>query len=104
MNTNIMKLAKEISYEHEVLSNEIRVLILSIIIAYKEVKWTKIRNILEDILGKRLNPNIIAFHIRRLIEAGYIEKRMETYTIGEAKIDIKNLNKLIKAILGRRYK
>ena len=104
MSTNIINLAKEISSRHEALSNEIRVLILSIVIAYNEVKWTKIRDILEDILGKRLNPNIIAFHIRRLIEAGYIEKRMETYTIGEAKIDIKDLNKLIKAISGRRYK
>lgn len=98
MNTDIIELAKEVSSRYEILSNEIRVLILSIITAYQEVKWTEIRDTLEKILGRRLNPNIIAFHIRRLIEAGYVEKKMENYTPRKIDIEDERLDKLIELV------
>ena len=100
MNMEIIELAKKISGRYDALSNEIRVLIIAIIKAYSKAKWIQIRDILEEIIGKRVNPNIIAFHLRRLMESGYIEKEEDFYMINQQIFDIEDdkLDKLVSAI------
>ncbi len=77
----IFDVAKNISRRHEALSSEIRVLILAIIASDDGTKWSEIRDTLENIMGRRINPNILAFHLRRLLDSGLVKKEGDMYTV-----------------------
>jgi predicted nucleotidyltransferase len=91
-------MARDISRRYEALSSEIRVLILAIITSSNGAKWTEIREILEKILGKRINPNIISFHIRKLIDASLVKKDNDVYRAKISGETDGELNKLIEEI------
>jgi len=70
---NIESLIENIVKKHEALANPIRVHILSIIISLEKASWSEIKEILESIYGK-VNPNTLAFHIKKLVDCGFISK------------------------------
>ena len=94
----ILEIARDISRRHEALSNEIRVLILAVIMSSKEAKWIDIRDMLEKILNRRVNPNLLAFHLRRLMENGLVEKKLDTYNVNIASDMKRELENLILKI------
>lgn len=67
----IEALISNITSKHEILANKIRVLILSIILMLNEAKWNDIKIILNKLVGP-INPNTIAFHLKKLIEAKWV--------------------------------
>ncbi len=93
MKINVMEEIGEIAKKHEALANSIRVEILSIVIAFREISWSKIKAILESRYGK-INPNTLAFHIKKLIDCGLIRKggTMESpiYTVANVPEELKN--------------
>ena len=98
----ILDMARNISKSYEALSNEIRVLILAIVISFNKARWIEIRNTLEKILDKRINPNLLAFHLRKLIEYGLIEKNLDIYSANitpSIENGLKNLVAEIKDII-----
>jgi len=68
-----VKLAGEWARKNETLSNPFRALLLAIIVSKKSATWNEIKNRLEEVWGE-FNPNTLAFHLNRLIEAGLVEK------------------------------
>jgi len=69
----IESLIKKITKKHEALANPVRIHILSIVTALEECSWGEVKAILEGICGK-INPNTLAFHIRKLMDCGLIVK------------------------------
>ena len=68
---DIMAVANEVSSTNEVLANPLRVVILGIINSRNVISWTDLKTDLEKILGP-INPNTLAFHLKKLIAKGYI--------------------------------
>ena len=61
--------------EHfEVLANPIRVAILKFLLE-DDAGWNELKRKLEKAGFGRVNPNTLAFHLTRLIEHGFVEKR-----------------------------
>jgi len=98
--TEVLNMARDISRRYEALSSEIRVLILAIITLSNGAKWTEIRDGLEKILGKRINPNILAFHLRKLLESGLVEKKLDVYDANITPDIEKEMESLIMIIRG----
>ncbi|MCE4612294.1 MAG: helix-turn-helix domain-containing protein [Desulfurococcales archaeon] len=69
----ILAEADRIAGEHELLSHRVRVLILAAVSALGEASWTDIKTVLEKLLGP-VNPNTLAFHIRKLVGEGVLER------------------------------
>ncbi len=69
----IINLAKSLALKHDALAHELRVLILTIIAAQGRVSWADLKSALERIVGS-INPNTLAFHIKKLISRGYVER------------------------------
>lgn len=74
MGGRILDLCREVAREHEALSNEYRVLILALLLDMGRASWTELKRRMERILGYQLNPNFLAFHIRRLVTAGLVRR------------------------------
>jgi DNA-binding PadR family transcriptional regulator len=55
----------------EILKNEIRQDILSILYK-KKMKWKEIKKELEKLKKEEMNPNALTFHLRKLIETGFV--------------------------------
>jgi len=70
---SIEKLLMKVSKKCELFSNPIRSLIISFAIVKREVTWSELKKDLEQIIGS-INPNTLSFHIRRLIDAGFLDK------------------------------
>jgi repressor of nif and glnA expression len=97
---SVLDIAREISRRHEALSSEVRVLILAIIVLSKGAKWIEIRDMLEKILGRRINPNLLAFHLRKLLESGLVEKKLDVYSANITAGMENELGRLILMIRG----
>jgi len=69
----IRELASLTAERYEPLANPLRIIILYIISALGEARWSDVKLLLENILG-RVNPNTLSFHLKKLIEAGLIVK------------------------------
>jgi len=69
----IRLLASSTAERHEVLANPFRVLLLYAVSALGEAKWSDVKVLLEEVLGG-VNPNTLSFHLKRLIDAGWIVK------------------------------
>ncbi|BAA80200.2 hypothetical protein APE_1211.1 [Aeropyrum pernix K1] len=69
----IVRRADEIAGKHGLLSHRLRILILAATAAYGEASWTSLKTILESLLGP-VNPNTLAFHTRKLMEAGLLRR------------------------------
>jgi DNA-binding transcriptional ArsR family regulator len=87
-----VELVAEIS---NLLGHPIRLIIVDIIEKKEGANWTEILNNLEEIIGKRLNPNTINFHLSKLVEGGIIEKKEGRFFVKE---NMKN-NEILKAVL-----
>jgi len=62
----------EVSKRHEALSNPLRVLLVGIV-WNSELSWKDLKYMVQKFLGREVNPNMLSFHLRRLIEAGLLE-------------------------------
>lgn len=69
----VESLIEKIAKKHESLANPIRIHILSIVSALGEASWSKIKAMLESRYGQ-VNPNTLAFHIKKLIESDLISR------------------------------
>jgi len=69
----VIELATKWARENEAISNPFRALVLAIVVSGKSTTWSDIKNMLEKLWGE-FNPNTLAFHLNRLIEAGFVEK------------------------------
>ncbi len=58
----------EMSRLYRVMANEIRLLILALLYEKQELGWSQLKKMIEKILGKQINPNLLAFHLRYLVE------------------------------------
>lgn len=72
--SKILSKARSIVLKHEILSSEVRVLILTIIDFKGEISWNELKRSLEKTLGYTVNPNMLAFHLRRIINAKLVER------------------------------
>ncbi len=106
--SSIDTLVREIAKRHEALSNPIRIHILSIVIALGEASWSEIRSRLESIYGK-INPNTLAFHIKRLMDQGLILRsglpESPTYmanTPKEIERELEEVIRFYKELVGER--
>jgi len=77
MSTTLVELCREVAKRHEILANEFRVLILAILVKLGESNWSKLKNELENVVKTSINPNLLAFHLRKLVNTGFV-KRIET--------------------------
>jgi len=73
--SSLMDLVKKITSRHEVMTNEVRVLILALLDVFGEMSWSSLKEQLEKVLGVPVNPNLLAFHLRRLLGGNYIVRR-----------------------------
>jgi len=69
----VLKRAEEIARKASAMASPIRVLVLAVIALRGEARWHEIKGALEELVGS-INPNTLAFHINRLVEAGYVER------------------------------
>ena len=69
----IQVLASSTAERHETLANPFRVILLYVVSALGEAKWSDVRILLEKVLGG-VNPNTLSFHLKRLIDAGWMVK------------------------------
>ena len=66
--------AARIAAAHDGLANPARVLILAALMALGgEASWSDLKKALELVYGE-VNPNFLAFHLRRLISSGIVGK------------------------------
>ncbi len=91
----LLKLARELAERYQAFGNPVRILILLILYKKGESSWNTIMEEIEKYLG-RTNPNTLAFHLKKLIEAGIVYKKM---TGDEVKYVIKN-NEIVRELLG----
>lgn len=73
--TKILRRAEEIAKRNELFSNPLRILVLASIVARGVASWSEVKSDLEELVGP-VNPNTLAFHINRLVEAGVVERRV----------------------------
>lgn len=69
----ILARADEVAKRHELLGHRLRTLILASVTALGEASWTDLKALLEAILGP-VNPNTLAFHVKKLIDAGLLDR------------------------------
>jgi len=85
----IKQLAESVSKKNEAFSNPLRVLVVSVILAKKEIGWSQLKETLEKIISIGVNPNTLSFHLAKLVEMKYIEKKgtkeQPIYKVSEAK-------------------
>ena len=71
----ILEEVRRFALRHEVFSNEIRIIIYSVIVYLGyDASWTEIKEGVEKVLKKSINPNLLAFHLRRMVDAGIIDR------------------------------
>lgn len=72
-NLTVLSHAESIARKHEPLAHSLRVLILVLLVVYGRQSWTSLMSELNKLVGA-LNPNTLAFHLKKLIESGYVVK------------------------------
>lgn len=76
MGANIKQLANYCA----ALAHPIRIMI-AVKLAEGPASWSELKQYLEQRLGGKLNPNVMAFHMKRLVEYGAVEKRGDNYSL-----------------------
>ena len=99
----VLEIAREVSKNSEILANEVRVLILALLLKNKSMTWSDLKKSLKTLLGTPdLNPNLLAFHLRKLVKSGFVlRKELDeniTYEVQEDKIP-NEIRELLKPIL-----
>jgi len=98
----LLREAEEMAKSHEVLANPIRVLVLAALIALGgEGAWSDIKRALERVYGS-INPNTLAFHLRKLIENGLVDKVIleePRYVVKRAPNNLQGLAERLKSVL-----
>jgi len=76
MATNALSNLRKITRELSGLSDPLRLCILLIMKNKKRpVTWSELKGDVERFLGMKINPNVLSFHLRRLIETGLVIKQ-----------------------------
>jgi len=70
----VRSLCRDVADKYKALANEFRVLILAVLLVLGETKWSFLKRKLEKIVETKINPNLLAFHLRKLVKAGYVER------------------------------
>ncbi|MEM0196187.1 MAG: winged helix-turn-helix domain-containing protein [Sulfolobales archaeon] len=66
-------MAESVARKYEPFSHPLRVLILALLLAHGRLSWTALMKELGKLVGP-LNPNTLAFHLKKLVESGYVVK------------------------------
>ena len=68
------RVAEELASLGDALGHEVRSVILLRLIC-GPARWSGLRSFLSKLYGYNINPNVLAFHLRRLVERGIVERR-----------------------------
>jgi DNA-binding HxlR family transcriptional regulator len=63
-----------IADKYDVLGNRLRILILVILLARGRKSWNELKKEIEDLIGSPINPNTLAFHLKKLIQSELVTK------------------------------
>ena len=92
---------EEIARRNKALSNPFRVLVLAAIKSRGTASWYELKEIVERVVG-RVNPNTLAFHINKLVEAGFVVRagpeRSPRYEAREVPDDIAKISDKLKTL------
>jgi|SRR5271154_6564518 len=80
----IIEMLDNVTSKHEALSNRLRLLILTIVIARQRASWTDIVADLKSCLQKDVNPNSVSFHLKKLQETGFVKVSGSEYEPDQA--------------------
>ncbi|MFZ8794208.1 MAG: hypothetical protein ACO2O2_10050, partial [Acidilobaceae archaeon] len=64
----------QIADKYNVLGNRLRTLILVILLARGRRSWNELKKEIEDLIGSPINPNTLAFHLKKLIQSELVTK------------------------------
>jgi DNA-binding HxlR family transcriptional regulator len=89
-----MKLTTEVVEQAQLLSSPVRVLILSLLKSSGLRSWSELEQSLSGALGE-INPNTLHFHLKLLVNAGWVVRsgngRRVTYALGDIPASIDSL-------------
>ena len=92
MSKDTIKIAKHF----EILANPMRVAILKLLLE-DDASWNELKMKLEKTGFGKVNPNTLAFHLTRLIEHGFVEKKGSPESpIYSLRIEKNKLERLLK--------
>lgn len=70
----VAQLLSELAAKHKLFGNVIRLAIVLALRVLDGANWSQLKRACERLLGVELNPNALAFHLKRLIAAGVVLK------------------------------
>ena len=70
----VRSLCRDVADKYGALASEFRVLVLAVLLVLGEASWSVLKRKLEKIAETEVNPNLLAFHLRRLVRAGFVER------------------------------
>ena len=97
----IREAASTLSQLGVAIGNEIRAAIL-LRLSCGPAKWSEIRGFLSGLYGFPVNPNALAFHLRRLVESGLVERSVGGESVYELTEEGRELVKQLAPIVRSR--
>lgn len=78
------------SQKYGALANPYRLAILRFVASSGGASWTDIEKELESAFSRRINPNSLSFHLRKLIDSDFLVQAGGQYRLGRTGIKRKN--------------
>ena len=72
----------EKSRKYRALANPYRLAILNLVATKGKVSWVQLDRELETVFEKRINPNSLSFHLRKLIESQFLTQSGSDHRLG----------------------
>ncbi len=72
----------EKSRKYGALANPYRLAILRLVATKGKASWVQLDRELETVFEKRINPNSLSFHLRKLIESQFLTQSGSDYRLG----------------------
>jgi DNA-binding HxlR family transcriptional regulator len=63
-----------IADKYDALAHGLRILILVILLARGRRSWDELKKEVEDLIESPINSNTLSFHLKRLIQSGFVER------------------------------
>lgn len=73
---------KDLSQKYGALANPYRLAILRFVAAEGRATWGQVERELESVFGRRVNPNSLSFHLRKLIDSQFLVQAGTEYRLG----------------------
>lgn len=81
------------SKKYRALANPYRLAILRFVALSGKASWAQLDRELESVFQKRINPNSLSFHIKKLVESQFLSQSGAEYRLG--RIGSKRKNEFI---------